>query len=335
MKFLLFLTSVSTFFTYFNVSAEVFHWPQICPDGNLIVKNNSSVAATFWLQKFNNNLIRETEMEVSAKSSFVFNLAPLAKGERYALLNINSEQAIEVSYHCPDRRVSASSIEGGELHFRRGSTGHNQIWVQNLFTEKNKIRIEFLDQESTIVGRNELELTSLQSIFIDEPQFANWSYFKISSDHKSSIFYLISGGNEKPLSVSPQKTEVNPAAFYFLVGPRTGLGDSFIVKITNEKMLIRARDLIAHPHREKMLFARIQKSHFGFNRNWSNREKSFWSWSVSEVTNFDDLGSTACNGSPQEVEDRMDFWVHDPGQICFWNYRVKKELTPLEVARGL
>ena len=84
-----------------------------------------------------------------------------------------------------------------------------------------------------------------------------------------------------------------------------------------------------------MLFARIQKNHQGFNRNWSKVEKSFWSWSASEVTDFADLGSTACNGAPQEVDDRMDYWVIDPGQICFWNYRVKKELSPLEVATGL
>ena len=84
-----------------------------------------------------------------------------------------------------------------------------------------------------------------------------------------------------------------------------------------------------------MLFARIQKDHQGFNRNWSKAEKNFWSWSTSEVPNFADIGSTACNGIPQEVEDRIDYWATDPGQICFWNYRVKKELSPSQVAAGL
>ena len=100
-------------------------------------------------------------------------------------------------------------------------------------------------------------------------------------------------------------------------------------------MAVRARELIKFPQKEKMVFAKIQKQHSGFNRNWTKPEKSFWSWSTSEVTNFADLGSTACNGTPQEVEDRFEHWIVDPGQICFWNYRVKKELTPAEVAAGL
>lgn len=336
MKTHLFLALITSFFSSAFVSAEVFHWPQLCEHGELVIQNRGEKEAAVWLQKFNRNLIRESELEIPAKSSLTVNLEPLLKDERFSLLNIDTESLLAVNYKCGGRDFSASKIEGGELTFKRTPQNENQLWLQNLYSDKNEFRLEFNDAEGKILTRQQLQLPALQSLlFIVPDNIKQWTRLKITGSEKSAIFSLTETGNELPLSVAPQRSETDPAAAYFLVGPRTGNSDTFIVKIKDEKTAERARDLIKFPHREKMLFAKIQKQHSGFNRNWSKPEKSFWSWSTSEVTNFADLGSTACNGTPQEVEDRMDHWVTDPGQICFWNYRVKKELTPAEVANGL
>lgn len=325
-----------SFFTYRTVKAEVLHWPQLCTTGELYLKNNSTTNTSAWLQKFGKNLLRETEIEMAALSSLVFPLDPLNNEEKYSLLVINENNLIDVKYKCNNRLYSASSIEGGQLTFKKTSLATNQIWIQNLFTDTNEVQIEFQDLEYKKITSKILNLSSLQSVLFAVPEsIKNWSYFKFTASHKSTAFSLTASGNDTPVIVAPQKTEIDFSAHYFLVGPRTGSSDSFIVKITDENLIERARDLIINPQKEKMLFARIQKNHQGFNRNWSKIEKSFWSWSTTEVTDFSDLGSTACNGAPQEVEDRMDYWVIDPGQICFWNYRVKKELTPNEVATGL
>lgn len=331
-----FLALILSFLSPSFASAEVFHWPQFCEHGELVIQNNGAKEASVWLQKFNLNLIRETEMEVPAKSSLTVNLESLLKDERFSLLNINIDTPLAVNYRCGGRDFSASKIEGGELTFKRTAQNENQLWLQNLYSGKNEFRLEFRDADGKTLTRQQLQIPALQSLLFTVPDnIKNWTRLKITGSEKSVIFSLTETGNEHPLSALPQTSEPDLAAAYFLVGPRTGNSDSFIVKIKDEKTAARARDLIKFPHKEKMLFAKIQKQHSSFNRNWSKPEKSFWSWSTSEVTNFADLGSTACNGTPQEVEDRVDHWIIDPGQICFWNYRVKKELTPAEVAAGL
>lgn len=325
-----------SFFTYQNVKSEVFHWPQICESGELLLKNSGPTPASVWLQKFGKTLIRETEVEVSSRSSLALPLDAISKEERYSLLIIDQSDSIDVKYKCNDRIYSASSLEGGALTFKKTNLAANQIWIQNLFTDTNEVKIEFQNSNHQEITTKVFNLSSLQTtLFVVPDTVKNWSYFKFTAKYKFSVFNLTAYGNEKPLVIAPQTSQVDSSAFYFLVGPRIGSADTFVVKITDEKIAERARELVQNPEDEKMLFARIQKDPKGFNRNWSKTEKSFWSWSTSEVTNFADLGSTACNGAPQEVEDRLDYWVVDPGQICFWNYRVKKELTPLEVASGL
>ena len=336
MKTQPFLVLIILFFTCLNGAAEVFHWPQLCDRGELSIKNKSAQTASVWLQKFNKNLNRETEYEISPGQTEVITLESLIKDERYSLLSTDNSRIFEMTYKCGERIFSATSIEGGDVTFKKTNSTENQIWIQNLYTEKNDFTLDYYDQSKRRISRQTLSLAASQALLYTLPTtHSNWSTFKISSTQKYSVFNLSEKGNEKPISVAPQKVLPDNTASYFLVTPRNGSSDSFIVKISDEKIAATARDLIKNPQKEKMLFARIQKNHFGFNRNWSRPEKTFWSWSAAEVTNFADLGSTACNGVPQEVEDRMDFWIVDPGQICFWNYRVKKELTPIEVATGL
>ena len=336
MKTQPFLVLIIPLFTCLNAAAEVFHWPQLCDRGELSIKNKSAHSASIWLQKFNKNLNRETEYEIPAGQNEVLNLESLIKDERYSLLSIDNSHIFEITYKCGERIFSATSTEGGDITFKKTNSTENQIWIQNLYTDNNEFTIDYYDQSKNRLSRQTMTLTALQSLLYTLPTtHLSWSTFKITSTQKYSVFNLNEKGNEKPLTVAPQKVPQDNTASYFLVAPRSESSDSFVVKISDEKIAATARDLIKNPQKEKMLFARIQKNHFGFNRNWSRPEKTFWSWSAAEVTNFADLGSTACNGAPQEVEDRMDFWIVDPGQICFWNYRVKKELTPIEVATGL
>ncbi|MEK6627724.1 MAG: hypothetical protein AABY53_03790 [Bdellovibrionota bacterium] len=312
------------------------HWPQLCSDGELILKNNTADELSIWLQKFSETLAQETEIKLGANATVTLALDKITSEERYSILNFNSAHLIETKYKCNQQVFTTGALEGGVLTFKKSDLAVNKLWLQNLFTGENKVEIEYQDSQFKKMTTENISLKSSVSSLYSSPQnIKNWSYVKITTSHKASVFNLTSSGHEPPIKVTPQTTVVDTAANYFLVGPRKGRGDSFIVKINDSALAFKARDLIANPQKEKMLFASIQKDHQGFNRNWSKTEKSFWSWSTSEVTNFADIGSTACNGSPQEIEDRIDFWVNDPGQICFWNYRVKKELSPAQVENGL
>lgn len=333
-----FLSLFSSHKTY----AEIFHWPQICSDeniGELHFKNRNSTEVSVWLQKFSKTLLSESEVKINANSDLVLPLAGLNKEERYSLLKMNPQQKIEISYKCQSHFYELSSLEGGELTFKKSDLEINKILIQNLYTDNNIVQIEFLNSDFKIISVENLVLPPSGRILYSVPEaISKWTHFRISASHKSSIFNLSSLGASKPFKIIPQKTQVDPNAFYFLVESRNSSAsnktDSFLVKISDKLLVEKARELIKNPQKEKILFARIQKDHQGFNRNWSKTEKNFWSWSTTEVTSFGDLGSTACNGDPQEVEDRIDFWAEDPGQICFWNYRVKKELTAQNVEFG-
>ena len=311
-------------------SADVLHWPELCRTGVLRMKNTDNANQSLWLQKFNPSLATETEYDVPPLGEVSINIEKL-ENEHYSLLHFNSARKMQVSYECGKNTYAASALEGGAVTFPRN--GITSVWLQNLFSGTNAVEIEFQNIAFQKLSSVTFELNSLASRNFELPAL-DWHYLKITSTNRLTSFPLNDSGAVVPVLVQAQKTEVENDAAYFLVAAREGASDSFVVKIKDAAMTAKARDLVKNPQKEKMLFARIQKNHQGFNRNFSTTQKNLWSWSTAEVTNFADLGSIACNGQPQVLEDRMDSWLEDPGQICFWNYRVKKELTPLEVATG-
>lgn len=327
---------ISLLFTHQNLWADVLHWPHLCAGGELQFKNNSTDEQQVWLQKFGKNLIRETELSIEPRGKLTITLDRLNSDERYSILNLNPTINIDIQYKCNGKLYDANSLEGGILTFKKSDLIDNKLWLQNLYNGNNRIDLEILDSNKNKISTAAINLAPQSTIhYLITNKVKNWSYFKISGSHKYSAFNLSNRGAEFPVQINPQNAHADSKSFYFLVEPQDRNTDSFIVKISDEKMAVLARDLIANPQKEKMLFAKIQKDHQGYNRNWSKTEKNFWSWSTTEVTNFAEIGSTACNGTAQQLEDRVDYWVEDPGQICFWNYRVKKELSLKEVEQGL
>lgn len=329
-KTLLFLSLVFTL----GLKAEVLRWPQACLKGDLQIKNLKKVETRVWLQSFSPNLSSEIELILKADSTMHYPLVAKNNIERFSILNFNDSGSVQVNFNCSSKNYSAHTFEGGLLTYRKTTLIQNEIWLQNLFTGKNSFVIEYQNKKFQTVGTETISLDALTFTTVLLKTNLNWNYFKISAQNRYASFNLTTTGAEGPVLIQPQASAVELKASYFLVGPRTGTGDDFIVKITNPEMIQKAKSLIANPQSEKIVFAKVKKGYDGFNRNWSKKEKSFWSWSVAEVTNFADIGSTACNGMPQIIEDRLDSWLKDPGKICFWNYRLKKEIPASVVASG-
>lgn len=320
----------------FKANSEVLRWPQLCSSGKLTVTNSSSQVLRGWIQKFSDGRRFENEIFVQAFSRSVFSIQTSNSNDRFTLLHFSDTQKISAVLSCEKSNLSvkAHSLEGGFLNFASSDLSENKIWLQNLFSGSNTIHFNYLDQAGKVMAEETLSLSSNeQKNYKSTLSSSRWSRLKIWGDNRFTAFSLISSGARGPASVQPQVSWVDANASYFLVGPREGQGDTFIARMTDSDLIARARELILHPEYEKMLFAKIEKGHQGYNRNWSKPEKSFWSWSVTEVTNFADIGSTACNGLPQLVEDDVDLWVQNPGRICFWNYRVQKELSPQEITQ--
>ncbi len=334
-----FLLILSAIFLNQVVFAEVLRWPQTCTEGELEITNTLNSEVHAWVQTFNPGLLSEDEVIVEAHGLLKLKLKQPGSLTRHSLLHFYANNSLKAFFKCGDQKFPAHSFEGGILTFQKSDLSENKLWIQNIYDGQNKIHIELISEKMKVIFSEDLFLKSFEQFSYKNILFKQpWAALRISAENRFAAFNLTSKGSEGPLLLNLQKSQVNPTAFYFLVAPRENSAESnresFIVKMTDESMAERARELIANPRLEKMLFAKIEKGHQGFNRNWSKKDKSFWSWSVTRVTNFADLGSTACNGGPQIVEDRINSWLDDPGQICFWNYRVKKELSADEVARG-
>lgn len=325
-----FLLSTQTF-------AEILRWPQTCPSGKLFVFNQSANDISGWLQKFDGKLISETENLFKAKSLTTLNISTKNSSEFYSIFYFEGKNSLIAQLNCDTENKeqnAAHAFEGGVLTFKKSDLSENKIWLQNLFSAENIFTIELLDQNKNSLSTFALKLSSLEQLNYKLSSDVPFQFIRVKAENRFTVFNLSSVGSSGPISYSIQQSEVPDTAAYFVVGPRDSDQDQFVVSITAPALIQKAREQITNPSLEKIVFAKVEKGHGGFNRNWSKKEKSFWSWHTTEVTNISDLGSTACNGIPQALEDRVDSWIDDPGRICFWSYRIKKELSPKEVSTG-
>lgn len=317
-----------------KIEAKVLYWPDFCNTGTLHVTNIGSKEKFVWLQKFDDQLQSETELSVNAQSTLNVHIEKTHDTERNSLLYYDNTSELKARFTCNNEGHITSLFDGGLLTYKRTSSNHHKIWLQNIYSDINDIKIKILDKQTQLIKELSFSLNKSETKAISLDIYSTWQNIQISSLHKFSSFLLSGNGSEKPANSEPVKTEIDNKANYFLVGSRSGEDDTFVVKITDEKLVTQARHLIKNPSTEKIVFAQIKKDHQGFNRNFNNPSKSLWSWSPSEVTSFGDFGSTSCNGHPQIVEDRVDSWVEYPARICFWDYRLKKELSIEEVQTG-
>lgn len=316
-----------------SVFAEVLRWPQGCLRGELHVTNPTETAMQGWLQKFKPSLVTEVEHQFPANSSTRISITAKSSTERFSLLHLRAPGSLQATLHCKTKLYPAHSFEGGILTYRRTDFSENLLHIQNLFVADNTVQIQFFDRRFNLLSESSLKLKSRAKINFKIPTL-NWNYVKVSGDNRLAVFSMTTTGSEGPMIIARQPSQVTDDAAYFELKSRDKVGDSFIVKISNAEMILQARAQIANPNLEKIIFAKIARGHAGFNRNWSKKDRAFWSWSTTEVTAIADLASTSCNGIPQAVEDRVDFWTQNPGRICFWSYRIKREIKPADVASG-
>ena len=230
-----------------------------------------------------------------------------------------------------------NSQQGGVVTFPIPFLAKIQLEIANLSALKNDIYVLEYDLNHKLVTTQTFNLGPREHKFMNLETDAKTNSIQVFGSENAKIFMKNKNSYVTSTRVNVQKSVPDNTAVYFLVAPRqvqnieTSKDDQFVVKITNPKLIEKARDQIKNKNLEKILFGQVVLGHQGFNRNMGSKNKNFWNWSVSEVTNIADLGSTTCNGFPQLVEDRSEFWINNPGNICFWNYRIKKELTADEV----
>ncbi|AZZ36946.1 hypothetical protein CIK05_09125 [Bdellovibrio sp. qaytius] len=316
-----------------TASSEVFRWPKLCVNQTVSIENKSSKDQTVWLQEWEKTIVDETDHVVPAKSKIFLQLShdPSISQQDYSLLALDNPKELAIETHCNLRDIVAGdSLEGGVVYYKINPNAVNEVQLKNLFPGRNTFYIEDLSAtqkaaplEIDVEGRDLFKFT-----LKPEPT-STWVKITARERFRSSV--NTSSTVLKPAYTEPQRSIASTEDTYFLMGASDNTGDQFIVKIKDPAMVQKARDQITNPKLQKIVFAKIALGSQGYNRNMTKKEKSFWSWSVTEVTNISDFGSTACNGFPQMLEDQAETWVNGLGKICFWSYRIKKELTYDEV----
>lgn len=333
MKYHVIFLVIATTLISQDVLSTVLHWPE-CKNGILSIRNKSITEQKLWLQKFDPVLKSESEIILTPNENIKIQIDKKNTSERKSLLHFSKSQDIDASFQCVGKNYYATSIEGGVQTFRKSDLNQQIFYIKNLYTSKNNLKIEILDKYRLSVHTISLVLNSNEQRKIMLPKNLNLFFVRISAGNKFVAFNLNSTGSQNPMIADAQAVSENLKGVYFEIGPHMGNGDTFTVLISDQKLIDKARLQLMQPQLEKMVFAKIQKGHNYQNRNLASVTKSFWNWSVTEVTNIADIGSTACNGLPQTVDDRIDSWSTDPGRICFWTYRIKREVPAAEIATG-
>lgn len=326
-------------------SADILYWPQVDSDSKkILLINLSSEDQQVWAQLKSSTVLEEIPYTIAARSTMTVNENDL----NLPTSETNPQRKIEYAWKVRSNSVLITK-ELSNNHWVKASpevSPHVFYKIQNS-AESVKIKIQNLNFGPQSV---KVRFLNTQKKYLGESHISTEEYF-VTSEHKIEIpestawLELIGQGrlhsrlwspeqmtwmsSELP---APEKISVPESKTYFLLTNQNKT-DSFIVALEDPNQIQKARDIIAHPENGMILFGRIRKDQLGWNRPLLNKIKTPFSWTVAEVTNFAQIGSITCDGSPSLVEEQLPQWLVQE-RICFWNYRVTRELTREQVQTG-
>lgn len=326
-------------------AAEVFHIPDLCPleQMSLVLSNPSKDPQRAWIQIRKDSDIDELQQELPAQSKLKFSAASFLKTREAFSVKANSTDKVQVFLQCTQHEeLQINSITSPEVsHVFINGTQSVKLHLLNLFLGENKIHLKAIDDqgvvfsERTLSIKNSYDTESLKWI-LTRPALR----IDISAEHRihSEVLYEQDGVERQSPSVSlkPALLPVDSEKAYFLVSTRqTQATAAFVIALDDASTIAKAREQIDQPELEKIVVAQVTLGSGNFNRAMLAKDKSPYSWSVSKIDAFADFAQIDCDGNPDLVEERLEKKLQEGGRICFWRYRVTRELTPIEVATGI
>ena len=127
---------------------------------------------------------------------------------------------------------------------------------------------------------------------------------------------------EFPADTSSCNPFLDSSYVFFTVGIHNMDDESnFIVTTNNSDLIEQCYAQLALPENDRLLHINgfLNEGNGGINNPWS------WhiipnEWVLSEMS----IGS--CNGSPYDVENNLDYWINNVGQLCNWGSYIKNEI---------
>jgi hypothetical protein len=130
------------------------------------------------------------------------------------------------------------------------------------------------------------------------------------------LLALVTVGSQCDATTSPD----GAVEFRFQVREAPGAPGRIVVRTSDPEVIRVAREQLALPESERELFINGPIAHGdgGHNQPWS------WHFVPSEWE-FVDNTIELCDGTPQDVEDDLDYWVDNIGHFCPWSSYVVEE----------
>lgn len=341
MKPLLWLLSFWTLLNAAPAHAENYYSPLLCPAENafLQVDNSTADVQSFWFQKLGKAPFDETYGEVKAHGSLSLPLSDYYRSGETALALKTQNAGLGFSARCKDSTLNWDLSNNVSPWKHLAVTDDDYLLnlnLSNLSQQDNTLEISFESRRGILATQT----LTLPAEFKNHTQLLNLPYGTrtISIHGKGRWTGKILNDISREISLVDETQQLNqaPSARYFLFAslyPDTK--ENFVVPMTEPAIIQQTLDQIRDPLAARLLVARIEKSLAGTNRDFSSPTKTPWSWRVIEAQNYADFAHISCNGTPQIVEESLNAWMHDTGgTICFWNYRVVRELNAWEITQS-
>jgi hypothetical protein len=314
--------------------------PVLCKpaEAYILATNQSSETAPFWFQQLGSKPFTEKLLEVEAQQTRVFPFSELPAPISTAVaLKTREGSPWQLQTFCKGdskARALGNTVSPWKTFQRPPTTKGAVLSLVNLSQQRNAVEISYYS-ERHFLGLQKLILEAgfaRTDVELSFPEFTE--SFQVKAQGRWTGLALNERQQELPFSEDTVFLEKLPEARYFLMKARSDqVEESFVVPLTNPKMISESLDQIAHPEKARLFVGKIQKNLEGVNRDLSNAVAAPWSWQA-EGLQYADFASITCDGTPSIVEERVDDWIATTGgAICFWNYRVVKELTAQEVQK--
>jgi hypothetical protein len=325
-------------FGAFTAQAESFYVPGSCDtkQGALLFENKTDVPQAFWVQ-LQTHPIQELRYDLDAKSKLRVSASEMMDSTQgFAVKTYELSSDFNLSWSCAGKSFQLSSFTSPDLEYPL-SEGGGDLQLLNLSPLQNDLHYQILDAQNSVMAEKTLHFEKsyeTQRLQLQLP--AQAKRLKLSATGRiHSLLFDAHGIRTTGLVRAPTSLAAPADKVYFLISTRdANPRESYVVGMDDPKMIATAREQIQNPKLEKILMAGITLGTQNINRSFSSRDRSPYSWSVSRLDGFADFALIDCDGSPDIIEEHLMERLQAGGNICFWHYRVIRELTSEQVQRG-
>ncbi len=327
-----------------RAQAEVFHGIVNCAPTELTleIKNQSRSWQRAWTQVRNKGQIDEIQWSIEPGKTLHIQGSEFLNLEKNFSVKTVDTTTLRLSSSCKNgsRLLLISLVSANATHYLPSQVKTIKVSLTNLYIRKQVLTLRAFNKNKALIAERK---EALENSY--DTQFFKWtlpediSFIEVQGPQRmsSQVLFESSGKESQSPGISPTPTMVSADSTktYFMVSTKSTAEESFVIALDNNQQIETARDQIRNPALEKIVVAGIELSHGNNNRNFLSRDKAVYSWHVNRVDAFADFAHIDCDGSPDLTEERLEQKLTEGGRICFWRYRVVRELTLDEVNSGI